>query len=551
MRHNAPLRAWHSLALLGLIAGCSTTPRDRTDDFEKAPTLNVPTTAPIRSVSSFSDSLSCMDRMLRDYRVQPVLIASKNIPDATGKVNVAFKEMVITGLSAMSRTSGAFRYVDYEVDAVKQDTVQNLTGILLNAGQMRLQRPAMYVSGALTYMDQNISIQRMGGGISASRWDLGASNDVMSSALGLDLHLGDFNSRTLLPGVDSSNTIVVGNVAYGGEGGGRIRKTGIQFNFGAEVSQGTGPAVRTLIDLGLIELVGKWAHVPYWQCLALDQTHPEYQAQMRDWWQQMSGAERMQLFQIGLKSSGYFDGANDGKPSAALRTAIQRYQADQNVVVTGNLNFETYERLTRDYVHFDGAGKFIRVGWGLDGKRAAEAKGAAAQVAMSAKDMAALKPRRGRVAIDAAKSPLPELKVHLSQADGHYAVGETMSFSLVLDRQSYVYCYYQDARSRVTQVYPNPMQRAQPLRGNTAVQVPDVNNPQSFSISLDEPGPEELLCVAAERDAWAQLPASLRGPALQPMAGVDTVYQVLTAFKQAVPDGRFSVNRAQWVIGGP
>lgn len=550
MRNNAPFRPWLSFALLGLAAGCSTTPRDRVADFEKAPTLNVPTTTPIRSVSSFSDSLGCMDRMLRDYRIQPMLIASKNIPDATGKVNVAFKEMVVTGLSAMSRTSGTFRYVDYEIDAVKQDTVQNLTGILLNAGQMRLQRPSLYVSGALTYMDQNISVKRMGGGISASKWDLGASNDVMSSALGLDLHLGDFGSRTLLPGVDSSNTIVVGNVAHGGEGGGRIRKTGIQFNFGAEVSQGTGPAVRTLIDLGLIELVGKWAHVPYWQCLALDQTHPEYQAQMHEWWLKMSGSERMQLFQSGLKSSGYFDGANDGRPSAALRTAIQRYQADQGVVVTGNLNFETYERLTRDYVHFDGAGKFIRVGWGPADKRVAEAKGGAAQVAMSAEEMSALKPRKGRVALDAAKAPLPDLKVHLSHPDGQYAAGETMSFSIVLDRQSHVYCYYQDARSRVTQVYPNPMQRAQPIRGNTTVQVPDVNNPQSFSISLDEPGPEELLCLATERDALAQLPASLRGPALQPVAGMNSVYQVLTAFKQALPDGRFSVNRAQWVIGG-
>ena len=543
------LRAGLSLAVLGLAAGCATTPRDRADEFDKTPTLNVPVTAPIRSVSSFSDSLTCMDRMLRDYRVPPVLITSKAIPDATGKVNVGFKEMVITGLSAMSRTSGAFRYVDYEVDAVKQDTVQNLTGLLLNAGQMRLQRPAMYVSGALTYMDQNIAVRRMGAGVSARNWDAGASSDVMSSALGLDLHIGDFNSRTLLPGVESSNTIVVGNVAHGGEGGARIRKTGIQFNFGGEVSQGTGPAVRTLIDLGLIELVGKWAHVPYWQCLAIDQTHPEYQAQMREWWDRMPGTERVQLFQNGLKSSGYFDGAADGKPSAALRSAIQRYQADQSVVVSGNLNFETYERLTRDYVHFDGAGKFIRVGWGPASRRVAEAKGGAAQVAVSAETLAALKPRNARVNLDAAKAPAPDLKLLLSRPDGQYAAGETMSFSLVLDRQAYVYCYYQDARSRVTQVYPNPMQPAQPVRGNTAVQVPDVNNPQSFSISLDEPGPEELLCVAADRDAGPRLPAPLRGAALQPVAGLDTVFQVLAAYKEALADAGFSVSRAQWVIG--
>ncbi|MEG0163266.1 MAG: hypothetical protein RR652_04960, partial [Mucinivorans sp.] len=45
----------------------------------------------------------------------------------SGRVAVAAKEMVVTALSQMSRVSSAFRYVDYEVDIARQDTVQNLT----------------------------------------------------------------------------------------------------------------------------------------------------------------------------------------------------------------------------------------------------------------------------------------------------------------------------------------------------------------------------------------------------------------------------------------
>ena len=84
-----------------------------------------------------------MDRLLRDMRLPTTLITSKNIPDASGKVSVASKEMVITALSQMSRTSSAFRFVDYEVDLVKQDTVQNLTTLLLGTNQMQIQRPAL------------------------------------------------------------------------------------------------------------------------------------------------------------------------------------------------------------------------------------------------------------------------------------------------------------------------------------------------------------------------------------------------------------------------
>lgn len=550
MRLSSACRPLLSIALLGLLAGCGSTPRDRVSDIEQTPTLNVPVTPPIRSMSSFSDSLTCMDRMLRDHQTAPVLITSKNIPDATGKVNVAFKEMVITGLSAMSRTSGAFRYVDYEVDAIKQDTVQNLTGLLLNAGQMQLKRPALYISGALTYMDQNVQVKRMGGGISASNWDAGFSNDVMSSALGLDLHIGDFGSRTLLPGLDSSNTIIVGNTALGGEAGGRIRKTGIQFNFGSEISQGTGPAVRTLIDLGLIELVGKWAQVPYWQCLSLDQTHPEYQAQMREWWDDMNAGSRLRLFQNALRSSGYYTGPVDGKPNAPLRRAIEHYQADQSVVVTGNVNFETYERLSRDYVRFDGAGHFVRIGWGAPDKRVARAQGGGAQVEPDKQALDAMKPQRDRVDMNAAQAPLPRLTVQLSNKEGQYALGDSMGFSFSVDRQAHVYCYYQDARSRVSQIYPNPLQKAQPVRGNAVLHVPDVNNPNSFVVSLDEPGPEELLCLAADRDAMPGLPSGLKGPALQPIEGVNTVLQVLSAYRKVLGERAFTVVRNQWSIGG-
>lgn len=250
-------------ALSVLMTGCAISPRDNTEHFERIPVQNTPVVPPVRSISSFSDGLQCMDRMLRDYRVPQTLVTSKIIPDASGKVSVASKEMVITALSVMSRTSNTFRYVDYEVDALRQDTVQNLTTLLMNAGQMRLQKPALYISGSISFMDQNVSISRMGGGISAKNWESGYSRDFFGSVFGMELHLGDFSTRTLLPGIESANQIVVSNAAHGLDIGGRIRKTGVQFNLSKEVSQGTGTAVRTLVELGVIELVGKWARVPY------------------------------------------------------------------------------------------------------------------------------------------------------------------------------------------------------------------------------------------------------------------------------------------------
>ena len=104
----------------------------------------------------------------------------------SNKVPVGTKEMIITALSQMSRLSNAFRFVDYEVDIARQDTVQNLTTILLNNNQIQLQRPALYFSGAIAFVDQNVINNRFEVGTSASRLDTGYSKTRNASVIGLD-----------------------------------------------------------------------------------------------------------------------------------------------------------------------------------------------------------------------------------------------------------------------------------------------------------------------------------------------------------------------------
>ncbi len=498
-------------------------PRDSVGFYEGVTVENRPVLAPVRSISSFSDGLACMDRMLRDHQRGTTLVSSKIIPDASGKVFVSTKEMVVTALSQMSRTSNAFRYVDYEIDIIKQDTVQNLTTLLLNAGQMRLQRPALYVSGAVSYMDQNVLMQRKSFGVAASSFEVGLSKDLIGTAFGLELHLGDFPTRTLLPGIDSANEIVLANAARGVDLGGRINKTGVQFNVGQEVSQGVGPAMRTLVELGLIELVGKWSRVPYWQCLALDQSHPEFQRQLAAWWAEMGAEERVRLFQTGLKASGYFAGAIDARPSAGLREAVLRFQADQGGVPSGNLSFETYERLVKDYVSFDGTGHFVRVGWGPPGQAIAAAKAGPAAAPATLPVPAAYAPRQGRPAFDGTAARPIDVRIALANGESEFAVGESLVLTVSTDRMAWLYCWYQDAGRKVSQIYPNPLQRVQPLPGNQFVQIPDPSNPASFTIEFDRPGVEAVLCAAAEAELAERLPKELRGPALVPIAGMTSV----------------------------
>ena len=142
---------WAALAMTeSLVSGCGfIDPRKDVDMHQVATTVNRPVVRPVRSMSNFSESLTCMDHLLRAANLPPTLITSKQFIDFSNKVPVATKDMVVTSLSRMSRLSNAFRFVDYEVNIAQQDTVQNLTTILLNNNQMQLQRPALYVSGAI------------------------------------------------------------------------------------------------------------------------------------------------------------------------------------------------------------------------------------------------------------------------------------------------------------------------------------------------------------------------------------------------------------------
>jgi hypothetical protein len=241
-----------------------------------------PTVRPVRSISNFSESLSCMDRLFRVAEVPTTLITSKQIPDMSNKIAVGTKEMIITALSQMSRLSNTFRFVDYEVDIARQDTVQNLTTILLNNNQIQLQRPALYFSGAITFVDQNVLTNQVDIGSSASRLDTGFSQNRNATIIGVDLHLGDFRTRTLIPGLDSANEIIIGTGSQGIDAAARIGKYGVTFNMGRDYNQGSGGAMRNLVELATIELVGKWARVPYWQCLTLEQNHPSFQRVLRD-----------------------------------------------------------------------------------------------------------------------------------------------------------------------------------------------------------------------------------------------------------------------------
>lgn len=534
------------LATLLLVSGCST-PMDARKDasFQSyAHASDRPTTRPVRSLSSFSDSLMCMDRLFRDAQIPTTLITSKQIPDFSGRVPVATKDMIITAISQMSRLSNAFRYVDFEVDIARQDTVQNLTTILLNNNQIRLQRPALYVSGAVAFVDQNVINNRFDVGTSASRLETGYSRDKSATIIGMELHLGDFRSRTLIPGLDSANEVIVGAGGQGLDLAGRISDYGWQFNVGRDYTQGSGAAVRTLVELAMIELAGKWARVPYWQCLTLEQNHPDFQRQLRDWHDEGTTAVQQALVMKSLRSGGYLTTETEKLPvnHPTVRSALAKYQADQGMVVTGVVDFMTYERALRNYVTLGDQGQLLRVGWNTVNTEPAIPSVADGQVTAAPTGPA----------LGAEADPLHlNLQIENLVADKTvFEQGTQIFLSATVSRASHLYCYMQASQGGMIRLLPNATNPSSLVSANQTVRIPDWMVPSpGFVLDAGQPGEEAVMCFATGEDVLPRLPEAMQAPGLAVIAGMSGMDSIEAAFSQATEGGMpVAKQRMQWRV---
>ena len=536
--------------VFALLSGCSFDAgiRNRADYLQTAPIEQAPVVATTRSVSVLKDGLACMDRMLRDEGIPTTLIAVKYIPDASGLFSTSTKDMLITALSRMSRTSGTFRVVDYEVDPLRQDTVQTMTGLLLNNGMVDLQKPDIYISGSISFGDKTVVSKRRNIGISTENTDTGFGYDVLGTMVGLELHLGDMNTRTLFPGIDSANEVVVATggrtIELGGKATGlpeKIYQIGVQFEIAADINQGAGAAVRALVDLAAIELVGKWSRLPYWQCIAYEQNHPEFLRQVREWYDAMSINERITAMQRGLRSTGYWNQETSGEQTESLRRALMHYQADQDLIPSGEVNFETYERLLRKYVVQDKNGRFVRIGWGSPGTEASS------MASFSEGDGGQ---RHIDPALGTPPSPPPPLHLQtIGNPSGIFLVGDPIVFRITPRRGGFLHCYYQDGANTISQVYPNILQPAPQVQGNRAVLIPDLADPNTFMIEATRIGQEELYCAVTDRDISTEIPQNLQRLDLQPLEEVSSLESIKQLFQALPAENGLSEASLQWSIG--
>jgi len=100
--------------------------------------------------------------------------------------------------------------------------------------------------------------------------------------------------------------------------------------------------------------------------------------------------------------------------------------------------------------------------------------------------------------------------------DPAYSIGEYLNLLIRLDRDAWVYCFYQQSDASLIQIFPNPQMNSQEPRlvGDLLHTIPGETT-FPFKLKLTEPaGYEVLRCFATSRNVTAELPKDLQGKSL-------------------------------------
>jgi len=471
-----------------------------------------PKTPATKTITNFTQALRCMDQLFLAHGKQGIVITSAGVPDETGKVRTGTKEMVITAIAKMTLQSNAFEFIDFHGGG------DDLARLFEARGDAGRKIPDYYIRGSITQMDDNTVRTSKGAGISLIFLDLGYSEDSSFDLLSMDMSIGEAATRKILPVTSTSNTMVMVKSGKSGEGGGKLGKIGLSFNLDNSRSEGLGATTRALLELSLIETLGKFTQVPYWRCLDTDITNPLIRDQAHESYDMLKDNERILFIQRKLGGSmNRYKGPVDGVLNAELKQAVGEYQATVGLVANGQINFDLYASLLDDAQNSLAA---------LPAIKPITTPGVAAAVTAPPRAAAGSGPA------NASGSGANAFRVNLDSDKGGrpaYRVGEFLNMNLSLSSDGMAYCYYEDNAHNTARIFPNQFQSNPMLRAKSSVRLPS----GGFKIRFDQAGRERVACIGA--DGELIVPSTLTGVKDLTPLPVKSLDEVINQFRKSNP----------------
>ena len=508
-------RNFLAMAVTAMLAGCATNKAL----VDTQPKPQGPAAVPQRNLTHFAGGLRCMDDTLLRFGIRDVSIMIEEMQDNSRKLGAGTRDMMVSSISDMTRRSRGVRLVTFGQD---NQNVVNLLNLAQRANQFKVV-PQYDIRGSVTQFDEDIVKNQAGLGASLTSLVTGPlfgirfNNSKQVSVLGFDASIVSTDDLSLVPGVSSKNVVMVTKEeTSAGDGAAQIRNGNLSFSFTVGRSEGTAQALRNMVELATIELIGKLVRVPYWTCLNIDQNSPEVKREVEDWFVSMQGRDDLDKFmQEQLRNRKFYDGPVDGKPNAAYGEALAAYRKGLGLKPAAELDFAAFTAFLMRPV-----------------PAAPKRPFSIAKVETPANDASG-----GKSETPAPVSPTLAVRT----AKKKYRKGEPIELTVSTSEPAYVYCFVQSpSNGKIQRIFPNRFVRDPRVEANQPLALPGT---QGFKVlaGTEDARQQVVGCVATAQEIYNDLPPQLRWGDFEDIR-LGTLEEIRDAFA--------SVNKGPVVLDG-
>lgn len=262
---SSGLRAAGMVAFVGILSstggGCSTVKDVSVADINKAESS---VADPGQRITRYDTALDALGTMLQAYNTPVVRVQTLAINNATAGEGVP-KDLAQIVSTALGKIQGPVKLIPYDPTYVF--TEKEL------GNKVDRTLPDLLVKGAITEFDKDMLEKKFEAEVDYElpngRSSIGASHDRGSSGgqVALDMQVVAYQSQQIIQGVQTSNKICLMKGENSTSLNLMIEGNGLGVKTGFAKKDGIHAALRLLVEISVLELVGKYCDVPYWRCI--------------------------------------------------------------------------------------------------------------------------------------------------------------------------------------------------------------------------------------------------------------------------------------------
>jgi curli biogenesis system outer membrane secretion channel CsgG len=452
--------------------------------------VTLPVEAPKATETSYSQALKNFGRLTREFRVSTLRVQTTQVQDETGSSAATGAEIPfdITKMimSAINGIGGSIQFIPYDPVYIKNQAALNMTTL---EGKMK---PEIVLNGGITEFDRSIesgsSGLDFGGSFGAGKnspgVDMGKQDRDSVSSITIDLNITDVETMAMVPRVQAVNTMKVFKAASDLDIGFSIFGASFGYKSSIKKIQGRHAAVRVLVELSVLETLGKYLNLPYWKCV--DQgAKPDAVVieNVRDQYIEANQQGRVRMIQNLLYVYGYRALRASGNLDADTVAGIKAVSAAY-AFPAATLDENFYEQL------------FLNAPVLGDRSKVQGSAGAAAASMTLDGGSAAGASVMGRAASQNTQPGVP-LSVDIKTDKAVYKQGEKIRITLKGNKDFYGKIVYLTADGQTVQLLPNGMRSLDFFKGGRTYSVPEDSD--GFSLDVAPPyGAERIMLYASE-----------------------------------------------------